>query len=50
VAGERSRADWDTPDWALAQAKSFTMMTRCGHLMMLEEPDAFGRVVAELLD
>jgi lipase len=50
VAGERSRGDWDTPDWALAQAKSFTVMPRCGHLMMLEEPDVFGRVVAQLLD
>jgi len=25
-------------------------MPRCGHLMMLEEPDVFGRAVAQLLD
>jgi hypothetical protein len=33
-----------------ACAKSFTVMPRCGHPMMLEEPDVFGRVVAQLLD
>jgi pimeloyl-ACP methyl ester carboxylesterase len=50
VAGERSRDGWDTPEWALAQAKSLTLMPGCGHLMMLDDPDGFGRVVARLLD
>ncbi len=50
VAGERSRDAWDTPQWALAQAKSLTVMPGCGHLMMLDDPEGFGRVVAGLLD
>ncbi len=50
VAGERSRDDWDTPEWALAHAKSLTVMPGCGHLMMLDDPECFGRVVAGLLD
>jgi lipase len=50
VAGDRSRDGWDTPEWALAQAKSFTVMPGCGHLMMLDDPEGFGRVVAVLLD
>jgi pimeloyl-ACP methyl ester carboxylesterase len=50
VAGERSRDGWDTPEWALARARTFTVMTGCGHLMMLEDPEGFGQVVAGLLD
>jgi pimeloyl-ACP methyl ester carboxylesterase len=50
VAGERSRDAWDTPEWALAQAKSLTVMPGCGHLMMLDDPEGLGRVVAGLLD
>jgi lipase len=50
VAGERSRDGWDTPEWALDRAKSFTVMPGCGHLMMLDDPEGFGRVVAGLLD
>ena len=49
VAGDRSRDSWDTPEWALAQAKSLTVMPGCGHLMMLDDPEGFGRVVARLL-
>jgi lipase len=50
VAGERSRDDWDTPEWALDSAKSLTVMPGCGHLMMLDDPEGFGRVVAGLTD
>jgi lipase len=50
VAGERSRDGWDTPEWALDRAKSLTVMPGCGHLMMLDDPEGFGRVVAGLLD
>ena len=49
VAGARSREGWDTPDWALQQAASLTVMPRVGHLMMLEDPVNFGRVIANLL-
>jgi pimeloyl-ACP methyl ester carboxylesterase len=50
VAGERSRDAWDTPEWAVAQAKSVTVMPGRGHLMMLEDPEGFGRVVASLVE
>lgn len=49
IAGERSREGWDTPDWALQRATSFTVMIGVGHLMMLENPGNFGRIVAGLL-
>jgi lipase len=50
VAGERSRDGWDTPAWALVRAKSLTVIPGRGHLMTLEDPEGFGRVVAGLLD
>jgi len=50
VAGERSRAGWDVPDWALSAAASVTVMPGVGHMMMLEDPDGFGRMIAGLLD
>ena len=50
VAGERSRDAWDTPEWVLAQAKSLTVMPGCGHLMMLDDPEGFARVLTRLLD
>ena len=50
VAGGSSRDGWDTPEWALGEAKSLTVMPGCGHLMMLDDPEGFGRVVAGLLD
>ncbi|MDN0085247.1 alpha/beta hydrolase [Crenobacter sp. SG2305] len=50
VAGERSRDGWDVPDWALDAAASVTVMPGVGHMMMLEDPAGFGRMVAGLLD
>ena len=50
MAGEFSRGGWDTPEWALTRAKSLTVMPGCGHLMMLDDPEGFGRMVAGLLD
>jgi pimeloyl-ACP methyl ester carboxylesterase len=49
LAGERSRAGWDVPDWANKSAASFTVLPSTGHMMMLEEPRAFAKVVSELL-
>jgi lipase len=45
VAGERSLRNWDLPDWTKAKARSFTVLPGLGHIMMLEDPTAFGRVV-----
>jgi lipase len=46
LAGERSRAGWDVPNWARAAAAS-EMTLPGGHLMMLEDPAGF---VAAVLD
>jgi lipase len=50
LAGERSRAAWDVPPWALAAARSYTELPGTGHLMMLEEPELFGSTLADLLE
>ncbi len=48
VAGARSRAGWDVPAWALTAAASYTELPGTGHMVMLESPEAFGRLLAEL--
>jgi len=48
VAGARSRAGWAVPPWALETAASYTELPDTGHMVMLEEPDAFGRLLATL--
>ncbi|WP_409314949.1 alpha/beta fold hydrolase [Pseudomonas putida] len=50
LAGERSRAEWDVPDWAIAQSAGMTIMREVGHLMMLEQPQAFAQEIAQILD
>ena len=45
IAGEKSAAAWGVPDFVRAAARSYTEMPRLGHLMMLEAPDEFCRVV-----
>jgi pimeloyl-ACP methyl ester carboxylesterase len=50
VAGARSRAGWDVPDWALAAAASYTEIPDAGHMVMDEAPEAFGELLARLLD
>ncbi len=49
VAGERSAADWDVPDFVLRAAGSYTEQPGAGHLMMLEDPDAFCQIVNEIM-
>lgn len=49
VAGARSRAGWDVPQWALDAAASYTEIPDTGHLVMLESPEAFGKTLAVLL-
>lgn len=49
VAGARSRAGWDVPEWALTAAASYTEIPDSGHLIHIEAADAFGRVLAGLL-
>ncbi|MEA5456975.1 alpha/beta hydrolase [Sinomonas sp. JGH33] len=45
VAGERSVSGWDVPAWARAGAASWTVIPGVGHMMMLEDPEAFGNVL-----
>ena len=48
-AGEHSRAGWHVPEWVVARAASMTVQPRAGHMMMLEEPAEFLRLVAVLV-
>lgn len=49
VSGERSRAAWDVPEWALRQAASNHLIPGVGHMMMLEDTDGFGQLVARIV-
>ncbi|MGF6606135.1 pimeloyl-ACP methyl ester carboxylesterase [Paraburkholderia sp. WSM4175] len=49
LAGERSAAGWDAPDWAHAAALSYVVQPEVGHMMMLEEPDGFCRIVSGMV-
>ncbi|UCE58666.1 MAG: alpha/beta hydrolase [Phycisphaerales bacterium] len=50
LAGERSAAAWDVPDFVLRAAASYTQMPGVGHLMMLEMPDEFCRMIDRLIE
>ena len=49
IAGERSAGDWDVPDFVHNAAESYVEIANAGHLMMLEETDAFCRTVDDIL-
>jgi hypothetical protein len=49
VAGAKSTADWDVPDFVRTAAASYTEQPGVGHLMMLEDADAFCAIVASVL-
>ncbi|RQZ15221.1 alpha/beta fold hydrolase [Burkholderia sp. Bp9031] len=49
VAGERSRAGWHVPDWALARCAGFETIDGCGHLIPAERPAAFREALARCL-
>jgi pimeloyl-ACP methyl ester carboxylesterase len=49
VAGERSRAGWNVPAWALSSARGLTVIPRTGHLMMAEDPPRFAETIGLLL-
>jgi lipase len=48
IGGERSVDGWDVPAWARQRARSFTVIPNVGHMMMLESPIEFGRVIASV--
>jgi lipase len=49
VAGERSVSNWDVPGWARTAARGSAILPGAGHMMMLEQPEAFGQLIGELL-
>ena len=49
IAGANSAADWGVPDFVRAAAASYTEQPDAGHLMMLEDPDAFCKIIASIL-
>jgi pimeloyl-ACP methyl ester carboxylesterase len=49
IAGERSAGSWGVPEFARAAARTDTVIPHTGHLMMLEDPDAFCRTVDKIL-
>jgi len=49
IAGEHSAAAWDVPGFVRKAAASDTVIGDAGHVMMLERPDEFCRVIDNLL-
>ncbi|WP_179405632.1 hypothetical protein [Burkholderia guangdongensis] len=49
LAGERSASGWDLPDWARSAARDYVAQKEVGHMMMLEQPDAFCRIVENMV-
>ena len=49
IAGERSAKEWDVPGFVRAAARSYTKIPATGHVMMLENPDAFCDAVNAIL-
>ncbi len=49
LAGERSESEWAVPRWARTAAASYDLIPGSGHMVMLEQPQLFGRRIAELL-
>jgi pimeloyl-ACP methyl ester carboxylesterase len=49
VGGELSAAGWDVPEWALAGARRIALQPKSGHMMMLEDPARFCRLIADIV-
>lgn len=49
IAGERSARAWDVPEFVRGAARSYAEIADAGHLIMLEQPDAFCRQVDSIL-
>jgi pimeloyl-ACP methyl ester carboxylesterase len=50
LAGERSAAEWDVPDWVRTAARQDVVMPATGHMMMMEDPAGFCRTVRAMMD
>ena len=49
IAGQRSVEDWDVPEFVRAAARSFSELPDTGHMMMLEDPQAFCGLVDDIV-
>ncbi|HNQ23162.1 MAG TPA: alpha/beta hydrolase [Phycisphaerae bacterium] len=49
LAGEKSAAGWDVPDFVRSAATSYAVQPGVGHVMMLEDPEAFCGIVQGML-
>jgi pimeloyl-ACP methyl ester carboxylesterase len=49
LGGEQSAAGWDVPEWVLAAARQVLVQPKAGHMMMLEDPRNFCRLVGSVL-
>lgn len=49
LAGEHSRPGWHVPRWALDTCAGYDVLDGCGHLMMIDQPDAFASSVNRFL-
>jgi lipase len=49
VAGTRSRAGWDVPEWAIDSAATYQTIPDCGHMVMLEQPHRLATLLATLV-
>ncbi|HEX7749559.1 MAG TPA: alpha/beta hydrolase [Bordetella sp.] len=50
LAGERSRAGWNVPDWALEKCAGQHTLADSGHLMMQDDPSAFTAAIQRFLE
>lgn len=50
VGGELSAAGWDVPEWVMAEARRIDIQTRSGHMMMLEDPATFCRIIGAIVN
>ena len=49
LGGEQSAAGWDVPEWVLAAARQVLVQPKAGHMMMLEDPRQFCRIVGSII-
>ena len=50
LGGEQSAAGWDVPEFVLAAARQVLVQPRTGHMMMLEDPAGFCRIVGSIIE
>jgi pimeloyl-ACP methyl ester carboxylesterase len=49
LAGERSAPGWDVPDRVRSASLSYALQPDTGHMMMLEQPEAFSEIIRTMI-